>query len=412
MLGEYLRHLASFTPATRLFLAAQVLYGIGQSAVWVLRNLHLRAAGHDEAFIGNTLAVQSLGMVAVVVTLPMVMDRRRLRPFLCAGALLLAGGLAAGAAVRERTAILACCFGTGVGIALLEVATAPFFSRHSGGPERPFLFGFSTALSPTAGLLATLGISLGAAAWGENAASYARMLVTAAACAVASLAFLGFIREEAPEPAKEGLARFDWGTAAKFFLPELAFGLGAGLTIPFINLYFRDRFHQDAGAIGLYYSGAQALMMVAFLAAPFVARRFGAVRTIVAFQLTSIPFFLALALTSSVGVAVAAFVLRHALMNMVHPVGANFAMEVVNPGERARVNGLKQAANKIAWVISNSLGGLLIARTSILGRDGFATTMFVTIGLYIAGSAMYWLFFAKEPAGGVSAPGIEPTAGA
>ncbi len=409
MLREYLRHLGAFPAATRLFLAAQFLYGIGQSAVWVLRNLHLKAAGYDESFIGNTLAVQSLGMVAVVVTLPMVMDRRRLRPFLVAGAALLAGGLAAGTAVHDKSSILACCFGTGVGIALLEVATAPFFSRHSGAPERPFLFGFSTALSPTAGLLATLGIKVGSMAWGENPASYARMLVTAAACTVASMAFLGLLREGPPETSKGGAGRFEWGTASKFFLPELAFGLGAGLTIPFINLYFRDRFHRDAGAIGMYYSAAQALMMVAFLAAPFLARRFGAVRTIVCFQLTSIPFFLALALTASLEVAVGAFVLRHALMNMVHPVGANFSMEVVNPGQRARVNGLKQAANKIAWVISNSLGGVLIARTSILGRDGFATTMFITIGLYIVGSAMYWRFFAKEPAGGVPAPGIEPT---
>ena len=40
-----------------------------------------------------------------------------------------------------------------------------------------------------------------------------------------------------------------------------------------------------------------------------------------------------------------AFLLRHACMNMVHPVGSHFAMEVVNPRERVRVNGLKQAAN-------------------------------------------------------------------
>ena len=38
--------------------------------------------------------------------------------------------------------------------------------------------------------------------------------------------------------------------------------------------------------------------------------------------------------------------------------------------------------------------------------------MMITIGLYIVGSAMYWRFFAKDPAGGVAAPGIEPTAGA
>ena len=33
----------------------------------------------------------------------------------------------------------------------------------------------------------------------------------------------------------------------RFFLPEVAFGLGAGLTIPFINLYFYQRFQVRAG---------------------------------------------------------------------------------------------------------------------------------------------------------------------
>ena len=30
--------------------------------------------------------------------------------------------------------------------------------------------------------------------------------------------------------------------------------------------------------------------------------------------------------------------------------------------------------------------------------DGFATTMFTTIGLYIVGSALYWKFFSGVPA--------------
>jgi MFS family permease len=101
-------------------------------------------------------------------------------------------------------------------------------------------------------------------------------------------------------------------------------------------------------------------MMAAFLLAPVLARRFGAVRAIVSFQLTSIPFFLILAFTTSLPLAVGAFLLRHACMNMVHPVGAHFAMEVARPGQRARVNGLRQAANESSWVAANFAGGELI----------------------------------------------------
>jgi MFS family permease len=413
VLRDYVLHLGRFSRPARLFLAAQFLYGVGQTAVWVLRNLYLKASGFDEEFIGWTLAVQSLGMAAVVLAATPFMDRMRFRPFQAAGVLALAAGLVGVTLTGSRPALLGICFLTGLGIALLDVGSAPFLVRHSSRGERPYLFGVATALSPTSGLVATLGIKAGALAWGEHGAAYARMLLAAAVVSTLSLAALALVREAPPEPPPERGDRFDWPTAFRFFLPELAFGLGAGLTIPFINLYFRNRFHVPAGDVGLYYAAAQGLMMVAFLAAPVLARRLGPVRTIVLFQLTSIPFFLVLAFTTSLPVAIAAFLLRHACMNMVHPVGAHFAMEVIHPGQRARVNGLKQAANKVSWVAANFAGGFLVGQGSLFAFsvDGFTTTMLATIVLYVVGSAMYWRYFGREPAGRVPAPEGEPAAG-
>jgi len=410
VLSEYRRQIARFSAAARLFLAAQFLYGIGLSTVWVLRNLFLRSSGFDEPFIGKTLSVQACGMVAVLLLLTRFMDRMRAKGFMVAGVLLLAGGLAGVAVVSHRHAVLGLCFLTGVGMALLEVSAAPFFTRHSRVEERPYLFGVGTALSPLAGLVATLGMKGGALAWGENQGGYRSLMLAGAAVAAASVAVLALIREAAVEvPSDEG-DRLDWRQAARFCVPEVVFGLGVGMTIPFINLYFHSRFHVPAGTIGLYYAGAQALMMVAFLAAPLVARRFGAVPTIVAFELTSIPFFLVLALTTSLPVAVGAFLLRHACMNMIHPVSAHFAMTVVHPRQRARLNGLRQMSNKCAWIAAAALGGLLI-KSAPLVVDGFTTVMLATIVLYVIGSALYWRFFRGEPAGRVMAPASEPTLG-
>jgi MFS family permease len=410
VIREYFRHVSTFVPAAKLYLASQFFYSIGQTAVWVLRNLFLREAGYKEDFIGQTLAAYSLGAVVVVLTMSQLMDRMKLRGFSMLGAVALGGGLIGTALADSREAVAACCFLSGVGSAQLELGTAPFLARHSSAVERPFLFGVSTALSPFAGLLATLGIKAGALAWGENLGTYRWLMGAAGVATLLAPGVLLFLRETPPEPVRSAAGPFDWKTAARFFLPEMAIGLGAGLTIPFINLYFRERFGRPAGEIGLYYTGAQALVMGAFLAAPLLARRYGPVRTVVACQLCSIPFFLVLALTTSLPIAVTAFLLRHAAMNMVHPVGSHFAMEVIHPRERVRVNGLKQAANKLAWVIANAAGGWMIAHTRLV-RDGFATTMMTTIGLYVVGSAMYWKFFSDLPAGQAPVPEAEPNAG-
>lgn len=417
MLREYFRHVSGFSTASKLFLTAQFLYGIGQSAMWVLRNLYLKEAGFEEAVIGQTLSASAVGMAVVVLAIPPLMDRMTLRFFQVAGTVLLAGGLAGVVFVHGVWGALACCFVSGVGTSLLEVGTAPFLVRHSTPQERPYLFGVGTALSPTAGLLAAFGMKAGALAWGENLQAYGTILLGTAGATLLAIIPLALTRELPPEEPGPEEDRFDWGTAARFFLPEVAFGLGAGLTIPFINLYFRLRFQVPVGTVGLYYGWAQALMMAAFLGAPLIARRLGAVRTIVLFQLTSIPFFLVLAFTTSLPVAIAMFLLRHACMNMIHPVGANFAMDVVHPRQRARVNGLKQLANKLAWVVATWAGGAMIDRVGDWKSrhglvDGFSLTMLITIGLYVIGSGMYWKFFSKETAGRVPAPEAEPNPGA
>ena len=78
---EYFRHIAGFPSAAKIYLAGQFFYSVGQTAVWVLRNLYLKEANYSEDFIGQTLAVSSLGAVVVVLTMSRFMDRMRLRGF-------------------------------------------------------------------------------------------------------------------------------------------------------------------------------------------------------------------------------------------------------------------------------------------------------------------------------------------
>ena len=54
------------------------------------------------------------------------------------------------------------------------------------------------------------------------------------------------------------LAR-DFKLLGKLTLPTFLVGCGAGLTIPFLNLYFRSRFDQDPQRIGIFFAVAQVL---------------------------------------------------------------------------------------------------------------------------------------------------------
>lgn len=404
MLRDYLFHLNRLPLAAKLFLAGDFLVGIGEGSIWVLRNLYLKKLGYHEGFIGQSLSISMLGMALVAVPFSLSMDRRPLKRYLVAGALALAAGIAGTALWHAETPILLSGFLSGAGAALLAVGTVPFYMRHSSPEDRPFLFGFGTAINPAAALAGAGLVWALARAWGEDAAGMRLMLFVSAAIAAAGALVFASLRENAPTGRERTTLELDRRSAFRLCLPLAIIGLGAGLTIPFINLYFESRFAFSASNVSVVYGIAQVFSIVAFLASPLLARRFGGVRTVVACQMLSIPFFFAMAFTGSVALAVVAFLGRHALMNMAGPVNSQFAMEVVPAHQRVLTNGLREISWNATFLLGTSAGGWMIENSRLL-KDGYTATMLATIVLYVAGSAIFYAFWRSSP---VLRPGAAP----
>jgi MFS family permease len=404
MLRDYVFHLNRLPLAAKLFLTADFLVGIGEGSIWVLRNLYLKKLGYHEGFIGQSLSISMLGMALVAVPFSLSMDRRPLKRYLVAGALALGAGIAGTALWHSETPILVSGFVSGAGAALLAVGTVPFYMRHSSPEDRPFLFGFGTAMSPAAALAGAGLVWALARAWGEEAAGMRLMLLVSAAIAAAGALVFASLRENAPTWRERNTLELDRRSAFRLCLPLAIIGLGAGLTIPFINLYFESRFDFSASSVSVVYGIAQVFSIVAFLASPLLARRFGGVRTVVACQMLSIPFFFAMAFTGSMVLAVGAFLARHALMNMAGPVNSQFAMEVVPAHQRVLTNGLREISWNATFLLGTSAGGWMIENSRLL-KDGYTATMLATIVLYVAGSAVFYAFWRSSP---VLRPGVPP----
>jgi len=111
------------------------------------------------------------------------------------------------------------------------------------------------------------------------------------------------------------------------------------------------------------------------------------IRAIAATELLSIPFFLTMAFTQRLDLAIMAFWMRGALMNMNQPISGAFAMEMVKPEQQPLANALVEFAWHGAWMISTQVGGWLIE------THGFQLPMLITVGLYITASILYLTFF-------------------
>ena len=168
-------------------------------------------------------------------------------------------------------------------------------------------------------------------------------------------------------------------------------GAGAGLVIPFMNLYFKTRFHCSSGQIGLFFSLAQVFTAIASLLGPAVARRYGKMRTAVVSELLSLPFLVTLGFESRLGIAVGAFWLRATLMQASTPLLQTFIMEALPPGLRARATSIMNLVWNVGWAVSATLAGLIIQ------RFGYAVPFYLTALLYAVAASTFYLAFRRTP---------------
>jgi predicted MFS family arabinose efflux permease len=358
-------------------------------------NLYYRTLGIGEATIGRILSMGSLGTVLMSIPAAVWVDR-----FPAQGVFMLAAG-GFGAAfmlqlfIPSVPLIHLVSLLTGMLFTVHWVAAAPFFMRNAGPDERTELFGFASALETLATIASAFGVGFAArrlgAYFGSELLGLRYALATTAFLTIFAIFPFARIRSAPLATERRSFVQYlmarDFRLLGKLTFPGFLVGCGAGLTIPFLNLYFRDRFHQDPQQIGGFFAVAQILTMAGFLMGPILARRFTHVRTIVFTELLSIPFFLLLAIAGQLWIAVAAFWMRGALMNMNQPVSSAFAMEVVPVDQQASTNSMRMLAWNLSWMVTTPLGGWLIE------RHGFTPNMIATMGLYLVSAALFWVYF-------------------
>jgi MFS family permease len=394
-LRAYLTHVRLFSRNARLYLAGTFFFGFGVGTYWVLLNLYFRELGLSEGTIGRILSFQALGTMLMAVPASMLAARLRFKWILIGATLLAATAYALLVVLKSVTLLFAVATLAGAAFIIHHVVAAPFFMRNSNREERIYLFGLNYAVEILTSVVGVAGGGWLARFLGVRLESnlMGLRLTLLGSAWILALAVFPYMGIRSPRPISEKKPgtgpwpiRFP-KILPKLLLPALLVGTGAGLVIPFLNLYFRDRFGLQSDAIGQIFAISQALTAVGFVLGPILARRFGMVRTAAASELLSVPFFTTLALSFNLPLSIAAFWLRGALMNMNQPVSRNFAMEVVKPHEQAFTNAAVEMTWSGAWMFSTRIGGWLIE------THGFKIPMLIAVGLYVTASSLYLRFF-------------------
>ncbi|HLQ66173.1 MAG TPA: MFS transporter [Candidatus Limnocylindrales bacterium] len=423
---EYIDQVRGAGRRARLYLAGLFLVGLGQSIFSLLLNLYLRRLGFTDSGIGQILSKLSLGAAVAAIPVAFVFRGAGARSVLVLAAGLLSLVYMLQTTITLPELLLLVSLLSGMVATVFRLSIAPVAMREGTATSRPFLFSAAFTVSF---LSAIVGSTLGG--WlphlfrlftVNDLLALRRSLYVAAGCTL--LAVIPFNALRAGEPPRErgpresigaqierGFAlawgyirevgELDWILNLKLVLPSLMIGLGAGLIIPFLNLYFRDRFALSEANIGILFGVMQAFMVVGNLFGPAVSRRLGLVAGVVVTQLASVPFMVLLALSHSFPIVAAAFCLRSGLMNMNQPLTSHFAMEVVPERDHAMTNSLLSLSWFLAWSVSADIGGAMIERM------GYTQPLLIAAGLYVGASVLYWYFFRDVEEGRVPRGEVE-----
>ena len=405
-MNEFLEAARLFSRPARLYLGAEFLVWTAHGIYAVLFNLYLVEAGGSERFVGQAVSSAAFGLVVAALPAGWLAERWGRARTIQLGVILEAVGHLVRAIWVAEPIVLGAGFVTGLGQAFFQIAAAPFLTEHSTPRERTHLFStfFASAL-----LAGVVGNALGGAlpplvrtlvpGFGLFESYRVALLAGALLSITAALPLLALrglaeprtSHEDEPPPPHEAKR------LQPIALNSLLLGTGAGLVIPFMNLYFANRFAATSGQIGLFFSVAQVFTAIASLAAPAIGARFGRLRTAVASELLSLPFLLTLGTERHLPIAVGAFWVRATLMQAATPLLQSYVMEVLPPSLRARSSSLNNMVWNLGWAVSSSVAGLVIM------RFGYSAPFYITATLYATAAITFYRAFR-----GTREPGVAP----
>lgn len=449
---QTVQNIRHFQRNARLYLVNNVLSGITSGIVLVLYNLYLISLGFGTDFIGLVLFVGTIGGGIAIFPAGFIIDRYRAKTILIASYLLIALAGIGQILFRQPGPLLASSFLVGAAIAFTLVINAPFLTRNSTPGERSYLFSVNISLGLITLVIGevvggVLPLWLRSQGWlmaplpswaapllaGQPVPrSYQLALLFGGLVAAPSFVPLFLLREperpnarrsHAPLAEEEevsapvgtplvgiqgslqglrGMAvrRVSIQAIAKlvrtpFFFLTVVYvltGLGAGLVIPYFNVFFVLHLHASSALFGLIDGSANAATALLTVVAPWLAAHIGRIRTIVLTRLLGIPLLLTVGLVGILPLAALLYPFRQGVTDMSNGVLQVYSMEAVEERRRGLANSVYQAAYQVPWALTASLGGLLIVHL------GYAPLFLLTALCYMLAIGVLWSRFGRSPA--------------
>tara|TARA_B100000683_G_scaffold263312_1_gene291439 strand:- start:2526 stop:3737 length:1212 start_codon:yes stop_codon:yes gene_type:complete len=191
--------------------------------------------------------------------------------------------------------------------------------------------------------------------------------------------------------------KYNWKLILQCVLPTLVIAIGAGLTIPFINLFFFHTFNIDSARFALIGGATSFLVAFSSLIVPFVKKEFGFQKSILNTQLIAVLSLIALSTTAYfneyyfvVYFAIFFYMLRAPLMNMAAPLTSELTMNYVGKNNQEMLSAIIAAIWSGSWFFSSQIFKILVD-----SDYNYSEIFYITSVLYLLGILLYYFLIKK-----------------
>ncbi|MDT0122575.1 MFS transporter [Paenibacillus sp. RRE4] len=415
----------------QLFFLASLLYQIGNGMFSVLYNLYIQGLGYDDTMNGQIVSIQSLATAIMFIPIGFSGDKFSRKKLLIIGALFSGAFLIGRSFDYAASGLIWFAVFSGLFAGVFQVLAIPYLAENVKKSQRLKMFSYYSSLVLASQVLGSLGGGVLAdvlhAAGMAKVTGLQTVLFMGGAATLAAFIPLLFVTENqesrtdlkpkqlqphqhsvqgaeaeltraviTPLPVDDDtrIKKRDTRLIGQFIVTQLLIGLGSGLVVPYLNLYFTNRFAVSLSGMSILIALGQIMTIVSMLIGPTLAAKVGSVRAVVIFQVLSLPFLLFTGFTNLLFIASVSFLFRQALMNAANPIHSAILVDRISDKRRGIANSMMQTSFMIGWATMGPVQSYLV--TTYGTYWGYAITFSITGCLYVISSLMYFFMF-REP---------------
>lgn len=376
---------------------ADVFLQLINSAFTLLLNYQMLDYGFHDYEIAGMIGNRYLTVLLCSVPLALFVKGKKLKPFMLAGAItapVVALLLVFAIHTHNNELIRLLMSLWGISFALLQILVMPYILLN-GDKEH---LAESIALFFSAGNVTT--IIVGAISFVlplfSNFFTSEVLLIIYSTIGLAGIYFVNQLPEDenlgTKIPIRSVHTDYDWKLITQAVIPTFLIALGAGFTIPVINLFFHDVHGMEAPAFSLMNSVTYVLVALSALLVPELKRRYGYRFAITRVQVVAIGLLFLMATSewyshTAIGlwVAIVTFTFRQPLMNMAGPITSELTMNFVGERNREMISAINASIWSGCWFVSAKIFAILRAEGL-----AYSNIIFITVILYIFGVVWYY----------------------